>query len=191
MGTPPRSHRATRSLSLSYPLSPARWDGRRRGDRDRHAVSFRCRQASELRRVVRLASRDREREWVSGRISSRCGCVQALGEPLFSTGCMLMGADHGTVDTMHVPIDQGFCISHFSESCEDWMPSAALLPAVEARGHRLPRLMLETEITPRCTGSVEPEYRVHESSIADAGAPGSWMLLLVEAVVQGSPIDHL
>jgi hypothetical protein len=83
---------------------------------------------------------------------------------------MLVGSNHGAVDTVDLPIAPIHRLSLLLQLPQDPPEDAGLLPAVEATGHGTPRTIAFRQIAPGRSRAEDPQDAIQDSAMLMSGA---------------------
>jgi hypothetical protein len=78
---------------------------------------------------------------------------------------MLVGADDGVIDEMHVPIELAGGIGWLFQGIEQLLKDAGLPPVVEAARYRAPAAIALRQVGPGGAGAENPQHAVKNAAV--------------------------
>jgi hypothetical protein len=85
---------------------------------------------------------------------------------------MLVGADDGAIDAMHVPIELAGDIGLLLQGVKQWLEDASSRPAVKAARHGPPGAIALRQVVPGGAGTENPEHTVQDAAVVDSWQAG-------------------
>jgi hypothetical protein len=111
---------------------------------------------------------------------------------------MLVGADDGAIDAMHVPIELPGGIGLWLQGVKQPTQDAGIPPPVEAAGHRAPGAIALRHVVPRGAGTENPQHPVEDAAVVNGWPAGlgflwgkQWLELLPLGIGQVSSVHSI
>jgi hypothetical protein len=89
---------------------------------------------------------------------------------------MLVGADDGAIDAMHVPIELAGGVDLLLQCVKHVLEDAGLLPAVEAAGHGTPGAIALRQVVPWGACAKNPHHAIEAAAVVDGRPSRPWFL---------------
>lgn len=131
-----------------------------RGEGQRHQLAPACRTDVDFRTAAALTATERFR-------------LRALG---MGPSRVLVRADDGAIPVVDIPGQLRCGVGLSLDRSQEASPEARLAPAGEAAGDSGPAAIPLREVTPRGTGTDDPQDAVQDASVVSGGAASVWFL---------------